>query len=269
VSDRIDFGGEPWQAIPRRILRDARLSPQAKGGLVTLLSHEEGWVRSAIAVVMHENRCGRAAARSIMRELAGLGYASLDQVRRTNGTFSTAYTVYAIPQQMRLELATSPGAVEPGAVEPGAAHTPAVVDPRDVDPLDVEPKDQTLEREQVARARNVLFDALAEATGYDPMAMTVREARACGVALAEIKVATPDLTTEELHRRATNYLTHFDGAALTPNALANQWSKCRDPQPSRPARPAFGRPDPPRPYDPALAEIEIERALEEGRGNGG
>ena len=94
MSDRIDFGGKPWSAIPRSVLRDAKLSPQAKGGLVTLLSHEEGWVRSAIALLMKENDCGRERARAIMRELVEIGYAEAQQAR-VGGKFSTAYTIRA------------------------------------------------------------------------------------------------------------------------------------------------------------------------------
>ncbi len=242
MSDRIDFGGEPWQAIPRRILRDARLSYRARGGLCTLLSHEEGWVRSAIAVLMHEGNCGRKQAQAIMAELRLHGYAEL--VTDATGLSKqghpnlrkTHYVIYAIPQggTFQPSLVNSSDLPVSDPLENwSTSPRAAVVEALDVDPLDVEPQDITLERERVARARNPLFDALAEATGYDPTAMTTREARACGVALAEIKAATPDLTIEELQRRASNYLTHFDGAALTPNALANQWSKCREPLPRR------------------------------------
>ncbi|MBI2498373.1 MAG: hypothetical protein HYV75_10835 [Opitutae bacterium] len=76
-----------------------------------------------------------------------------------------------------------------------------------------------------AHARNPLFDALAEAAGIKPCELVGPPARACGVALASIRKATPDVTPEEIHRRAQNYASHFD-AVLTPFALANQWAKC-------------------------------------------
>lgn len=76
-----------------------------------------------------------------------------------------------------------------------------------------------------ARPRNLLFDVLAEATGNRVSEMVGRPAAACGTALASIRKATPDVTPEEIRRRAANYRTHFD-AALTPSALANQWAKC-------------------------------------------
>src|SRR4030095_9809560 len=101
VSDRIDFGGRPWHAIPREVLRDGRLSPKAKGGLVTLLSHDEGWVRSAIATIMRECQSGRAQAQAIMRELREFGYAELVKERSLEGRVASHYVVRAEPASSR------------------------------------------------------------------------------------------------------------------------------------------------------------------------
>lgn len=76
------------------------------------------------------------------------------------------------------------------------------------------------------RARDPLFDALASACDRDPRAMTARDARACGVALAEIRKASPDVTPIEIARRAANYRSRYREAALTPSALCNQWAAC-------------------------------------------
>lgn len=196
MTDRIDFGGEPWQAIPHRILRDVRLSPAAKGGLVTLLSHEEGWVRSCIATLQRESRIGRAGARSIMRELVGLGYARLEQVRRTDGRFGTAYTVYAIPQVQAAEPVISPGAVPRGAVAPGAAHTPAVVEALVVEPLDEESQeqDQQLALASRTRARDEVFEALCniEGHGWDDLNSTERGKLNKATRLAKESRASPE-----------------------------------------------------------------------------
>lgn len=78
-----------------------------------------------------------------------------------------------------------------------------------------------------ARVKNELFDGLAEATGSQPSELVGRAAKACGVAIAEIKKATPDVTPSEIKRRAYNYVTHYKDAALTPLALAKHWSVCR------------------------------------------
>lgn len=140
MSDRIDLGGRPWKAIPREILRDKRLSPQAKGGLVTLLSHDAGWVRSVIAILMKENRrCGRKQAQAIMRELCSAGYAELTQSRRTDGTFSTGYTV-GVESRSDPGTSLSPCAVGRDTVSRDAVDRSAVVEPQDVEPPEVEPE---------------------------------------------------------------------------------------------------------------------------------
>lgn len=79
------------------------------------------------------------------------------------------------------------------------------------------------------RQRDLLFDALAEACGSVLTEMTKRAKSACGVALAEIRAASPDVTPDEIRRRAANYRAQFKGAALTPSALANHWGSMGSP----------------------------------------
>jgi hypothetical protein len=167
MSDRIDLGGEPWQAIPRAILRDARLSPKAKGGLVTLLSHEEGWVRSAIAILQRENDCGRDMAQAIMRELRAIGYAELVRERDLEGRVSSHYIVRAKSVGSAAETGGSPVAGKPGGRETRSPETPAaVVEPQDVEPQDEEPQGQTLALATRTRPRDEVFEALCEVGGH-------------------------------------------------------------------------------------------------------
>jgi len=72
------------------------------------------------------------------------------------------------------------------------------------------------------RPRNELFDACVEACGWDYSEMTERQRKACGVAVGQLKGvgATPD----EVRRRSLVYRQVYPEAALTPNALANQWA---------------------------------------------
>jgi hypothetical protein len=141
MTDRIDFGSEPWQAIPRRVLRDKRLTARAKGGLVTLLSHEEGWVRSSIAMLQRECRCGAKQAQSIMAELRDLGYAELitDHVE---GRIRRRYVISAVPKGdgSQATLVAALSSTNPdGHVPDRSGQGGVVVDPQDVEPLDVEP----------------------------------------------------------------------------------------------------------------------------------
>jgi hypothetical protein len=65
--------------------------------------------------------------------------------------------------------------------------------------------------------------------------------RKVGAALASIREATPDVTPEEITRRAANYESHFEGAALTSTALAKHWAKCGAERPPIKARPVEHR----------------------------
>lgn len=152
MTDRIDFGGKPWAAIPRETLRDSALSPRAKGGLVTLLSHEEGWVRSVTAILMAENNCGRNQARSILHELVEAGYAEFEQSKGAGGRWTTAYTVRPVSTGKREGTYRLPVTRTPGAEPRGAVTGPVVVEAPDVDPLDVET--QTTELELVPSFEN-------------------------------------------------------------------------------------------------------------------
>jgi hypothetical protein len=89
-----------------------------------------------------------------------------------------------------------------------------------------------------SRPREPIFDTLAAVNGADPRELTTSAARACGVALAEIRKAAPGVTAEEISRRAGNYRTHYPDAALTPSALARRWAESANPAQARGRDPA-------------------------------
>lgn len=77
------------------------------------------------------------------------------------------------------------------------------------------------------RARNPLFDALALATGTRDLSQLTRAAaKAIAVALADIQAVTPDLTVEEIDRRAAAYKRRWtDPRNLSAPALAKHWGQ--------------------------------------------
>jgi hypothetical protein len=77
--------------------------------------------------------------------------------------------------------------------------------------------------------RNPVTDALAVVGGGKVEEVT--NWKPAGIARAAIIKVTPQVTPEEIRRRAANYRTHFDGAALTPTALAKHWAVCANPKP--------------------------------------
>lgn len=96
-------------------------------------------------------------------------------------------------------------------------------------PLEV-PHKKVLAPGKPARARDPLFDALAEACGNDLTQMPTKARRACGVALAEIRAVMPGLEPAEIKRRALAYTRKYRDAALTPHALAAHWAEFSPPR---------------------------------------
>lgn len=74
--------------------------------------------------------------------------------------------------------------------------------------------------------RNPLFDRLAILTGSKDLDQLTRsERRTIGVALAEIKAATPDVTSDEIERRVLCYKRNHRDWSLTCGAMAKHWSE--------------------------------------------
>lgn len=74
------------------------------------------------------------------------------------------------------------------------------------------------------RERDPIMDALATVGGGKPEEVT--NWGPAIAAKAAIVAVTPDVTADEIRRRARNYPTHFAEAALTPTALAKHWAVC-------------------------------------------
>jgi len=95
----------------------------------------------------------------------------------------------------------------------------------------------------ISQPRSLLFDALAADCGSNLAEMTDPAKKACGVALAAILKAMPDVTTDEIQRRATKYHKLYRDAAITPSALCKHWAECGDgPTPTAPAADVYAEP---------------------------
>jgi hypothetical protein len=254
VTDRIDFGGKPWTAIPREVLRDAKLSPKAKGGLVTLLSHEEGWIRSVIATLQRENRCGRTEAKTIMRELVTAGYATMQQDHGAGGRFTTAYTVHANRQETGVEPGSSPGTDAPATVPPGPVGLTAVVEALDVEPLDVDTQPKVL----APRKRNPIYEILfileagLEYSTENNETLTPTSRGALNKAAAEIKGT--GISPDELMAAIQAWPIVMGDATCTANAVNKHLPRLR-----AAARGNVARKHAPTDFDRTMAELERRR----------
>jgi len=81
------------------------------------------------------------------------------------------------------------------------------------------------------RKPNLLIDALAVVEYGSNIKPTKADYGRIAKALKDIKDASTDVTPQEIDRRAQNYVTHFEGAALTATALAKHWVKCGNRKP--------------------------------------
>ena len=75
------------------------------------------------------------------------------------------------------------------------------------------------------RPRDELFDALAVATGQNLEELSRSMARVVAVALADIRAVTPDLTVNEIKRRAEAYKNKHRDWPLTATSLAKYWGE--------------------------------------------
>jgi hypothetical protein len=80
------------------------------------------------------------------------------------------------------------------------------------------------------RARNLVMDELATMAGIPLTEIGQAVAKRLNRVISQIRESTPDVTAEEVKRRAKNYRTHMPEAQLTPEALAKHWGVCHSPK---------------------------------------
>ena len=94
---------------------------------------------------------------------------------------------------------------------------------------DVQKSDVQISNPAPLRARDAVLDALAAVGGGDISQLTKTAWGAAARAKKEISDVSPNLTPDEVARRAANYRLHFKDAALTAPALTKHWARCDKP----------------------------------------
>lgn len=75
------------------------------------------------------------------------------------------------------------------------------------------------------RKEDLAFNALCLIEGSDPHKIGAQGSR-IGKCLKSIRSSTPDVTPDEIRRRAGNYAKHFKDATISADALAKWWTRC-------------------------------------------
>jgi len=86
-----------YACVPNDTLRDPRLTPEALGVLVSLLSRPEDWTVRA-AKIRHDFNIGKVVQQRIFRELEKAGYLvrekEKDKARTSNGRWTFRITIF-------------------------------------------------------------------------------------------------------------------------------------------------------------------------------
>ena len=176
--------------IPNVTINDERLSWEATGLLIYLLSKPDHWVISP-SHLMNQRSAGRHRIYKILKELEDAGYIRSEGVR-DGGRFSG---VDRVLYDMSDSISESPKP-EP-APEPVAKKAPR------------------------QRKPDLLFEAVIEACGIDASRMTASARGSINRAVKELREAGAD--PESIMPAARNYQSRYANAALTPAALAKHY----------------------------------------------
>jgi uncharacterized protein YdaU (DUF1376 family) len=87
------------------------------------------------------------------------------------------------------------------------------------------PNNRILAKPSAPRVQDEVFNALCRVEGSDPATIGAQGSR-IGKCLKQIRLSSPDVTPEEIQRRAANYAKHFKTASISADALAKWWSRC-------------------------------------------
>jgi hypothetical protein len=131
--------------IPNETLRDQRLSYNARGVLMELLSHVDGWETNADALSQLARRRrgerpgeGRRALRSVFAELEELGYLVRRKERREGGRFVTTLDLFDTPGHRDMASGISVDDRDPWASDHRGTGSGTSVDGMSVDGMSVD-----------------------------------------------------------------------------------------------------------------------------------
>lgn len=217
---RIQRREKGFVQIDNALLENEVLSWKAKGLLCYLLSKPADW-RVILGDLVARGTDGPTAIRSALVELRGAGYARLETSRTSAGTLDgTTWSIFEERQSTEMQetlISDTDMQVSRVSGNPSLGKSHPTNTDRKKDEGD---KDGT-----AVRPRNPLFDALAEVEGSDADEAAKLKGGKIAKALSQIKRMSPDVTPEEIKRRAGLYRETWPNVTLSATALAQNWAK--------------------------------------------
>lgn len=205
-----------WTRLANVVLRDPSLTLRAKGLLVQLLSHEDGWQQS---LAYAERQCadGRQGVASAFNELMRGGYATRSRAKDASGRFrGWNYDIYETRITGEVSGLSVIGDTVIGDTVDGEAHTLE-------EPLEEEPQVQKNPGEALApaaRPRDEVWDALVAIYGQ-PTASGKGAMNAAGKVLRDFGADPAEIIWMANVLRRTD----LSWAVTTPTALAKHFGE--------------------------------------------
>lgn len=233
--------------LVRATAQDHRLSPEALGVLVELLSRSDDWVVQ-VTQLSKRHKLGREKCYRILKELTAAGYMVRTMVRDDHGkVVRVEYVVHEVSQGEAEPLPEKPDTAKQEAEKPNTENPDTekqhITDTR----IAQETESTSMPTAKAAatngakptpkpRKRNAMFDAIVMAFGYDSETLTKNESSLIGTVAAQLTTAqvTPeDVASLYAWCKRQGWKTWGPGA-LTTNV--SNWRKTA--RPNQTAHPA-------------------------------
>lgn len=192
------------------------MSPAEVGAYIRLLCHQ--WARGDIPVADADKLAriaGGLVSDDVLAKFPNGKNERLERVRVRQAEFRDL--------QSRKGKASAKARFNRGSTGTQPNHQPKLNSPSpSPSPISVSSLQTNTLAPAVPRERNEIFDTVVEVTGQNA-AMSGGE---IGKAIKAIRTVTPNLTPDEIRRRAANYKTQMPHVTMSAGSLAKWWTKC-------------------------------------------
>lgn len=216
---------EKFLVVGSATINDERLSFRARGILLWLLEKPDNWTVRSEAIA-RAGREGRDAVRAALLELERCGY--LRRVRERDAT-TGQYVCHSEVSETPIEkppdaaCAWKPDVGKPDVGKPGdLTNTKNEEEEKPLPGASLPGLEPPSSRKR-ERPKDLLFEAVCEATGTNYKRLTASGRGALNKAVYEIRQVCD--TPGQVIVRAGAFRKRFPGMALTPSSLAKYWAQ--------------------------------------------
>lgn len=201
---------DPFTRVPNSAVNDPDLDLKSRGLLLLMLSLPDNWVFRERNLA-EKAGVGREQIRTAMRTLMDAGYVRRRHEAQDGKPPLIVTEVYDTPQSVS-QVVESPKVGKPEVGKP---------DRRETLPISNNELELT-KNSNNERPRNVLWDSVIEACGWNGQPLTKSQQGRTAAAVKELNEV--NATPEQVKQRAANYRKKYPGMDVTPTALAANWA---------------------------------------------